>query len=131
MRNLPRKPLVWIVFAECAVVALLVILAWHLVATSPSQDSIAQPPATSPAQAGDSTVPVSADVSAQTPRRQLPPGLNVDVGFWRLRLAELNRGEAAFEMLEWRIVHSAMDAAHRYVESVVLPTIARAERSGR
>jgi hypothetical protein len=58
----------------------------------------------------------------------VPPGLNFDAGFWRLRLADLNRGQAQFEALEWRLVRSAMDAAHRYVESVVIPSILRAER---
>ena len=114
------------VFAECAVVATLVIVAWHFVATSPGQDSQAQAMATSPAQVADSAAPVSANVTAKTSRRTLPPGLNVDAVFWRLRLAELNRAEAAFETLEWKIVHSVMDAAHRYLESVVLPSIARA-----
>ena len=131
MRNLLRKPLIWIVFAECAVITTLVIVAWHFLASSPGQDSLAAPVATSPAQVADSAAPVSASVTANTPRRTLPPGLNVDAVFWRWQLAELNRAEAAFETLEWRIVHSAMDAAHRYVESVVLPTIARAERPGR
>jgi hypothetical protein len=56
------------------------------------------------------------------------PGLNIDPGFWKLRLAELNGGERTFEQLEWRIVHSAMDAARRYVKSVVLPALAQAER---
>jgi hypothetical protein len=57
----------------------------------------------------------------------LLPGLNVDSRFWRARLAELNQGESSFEQLEWRIVHAAMDTARRYVKSVVMPALARAE----
>ena len=73
--------------------------------------------------------PASSVVAAQRKPAPTPvPGLNLDTNFWRLRLAELNHGEASFEALEWKLVHSAMDAAHRYVESVVLPSIARAER---
>jgi hypothetical protein len=55
------------------------------------------------------------------------PELNVSSGFWRRELAELNRDQAAFAQLEWRIVHAGMVAARDYVEGVVLPAIRRAE----
>ena len=129
MRNLLRKPLPWIVLAECAVVAALVIVAWHLVATAPATDISIPTPASPAAGENSSMGPASSVVAAQ--RKPAPthaPALNLDTNFWRLRLAELNHGEASFEALEWKLVHSAMDAAHRYVESVVLPSIARAER---
>ena len=129
MRNLLRKPLPWIVLAECAVVAALVIVAWHLVATAPATDISIPTPATPAAGENSSMGPASSVVAAQRkPAPTQAPGLNLDTNFWRLRLAELNHGEASFEALEWNLVHSAMDAAHRYVESVVLPSIARAER---
>jgi hypothetical protein len=129
MRNLLRKPLPWIVLAECAVVATLVIVAWHLVATAPATDISIPTPATSAAGENSSMGPASSVVAAQRKPAPAPaPGLNLDTNFWRLRLAELNHGEASFEALEWKLVHSAMDAAQRYVESVVLPSIARAER---
>ena len=131
MRNLVRKPLPWMVLAECAVVAALVMVAWHLVAAPPVQEVPAGPAAPAPLQAGDAARPISADVTARSPARPLLPGLNLDASFWRLRLAALNSGEAAFEALEWRLVHSAMNAAQRYVESVVLPSLARAERRRR
>ena len=115
------------VLAECAIVAALVMVAWHLVAVPPVQEIPAAPAAPAPI-AGDATGPISADVTARSPARPLLPGLNVDASFWRLRLAELNSGEAAVEVLEWKLVHSAMNAAHRYVVSVVLPSLARAER---
>jgi hypothetical protein len=131
MRNLLRKPLPWIVLAECFVVAALVMVAWHLVANPPAQSTFTSRQAFPTTAAGH---PSGSSPQLTPPRRQMPallPGLNVNADFWRVRLAELNRGEAAFEALEWRLVHAAMDAAHRYVESVVLPTIARAERGGR
>jgi hypothetical protein len=131
MRNLVRKPLPWMVLAECAIVAALVMVAWHLVAAPPVQEVPAAPAALAPLQAGDAARPISADVTARSPARSLLPGLNLDASFWRLRLAALNSGEAAFEALEWRLVHSAMNAAQRYVESVVLPSLARAERRRR
>jgi hypothetical protein len=128
MPNLLRKPLTWMVVAEFAVVAALVMLAWHLVAYVPGQ-VVPILPAASPA--AEAAGQVSSDLPAQpTPHVSAPlPGLNVDASFWRLRLAELNHGQAAFETLEWRIVRSAMDATHRYVESVMIPAIARAERT--
>ena len=57
----------------------------------------------------------------------LLPGLNVDPAFWRSRLAGLKQAEAQVEALEWRIVHSAMEAVQRYVDSVVVPAVERAE----
>jgi hypothetical protein len=129
MRNLPRKPLLWMVLAECVVVAALVIVAWHLVANpavqAPGPGLIAQP-----SESGDARGQPSPGLGINPKLRGLPPrpGLNVEAGFWRLRLAELNRGQAAFEALEWRLVHSAMDAARRYIRSVVLPSIVQAER---
>jgi hypothetical protein len=129
MRNLLRKPLTWMILAECAVVAALILMAWHLIAAS--APAVAAPPALLPAPASDP----AAETSPAAPKRSKAivrqlPGLNVDTGFWRLRLMELNREEAALELLEWRIVHSAMDTVQRYMESVVLPSVERAERRG-
>lgn len=131
MRKLLRKPLTWMILAECVVVAALTLLAWHMLAAPPVQAAAAPPDVSASAAAPDTTaltspgVPAASDIIA----RQLP-GLNVDAGFWRLRLAELNRDQAAFEQLEWRLVHSAMDTIQRYLESVVLPSVVRAERGG-
>jgi|SRR5665213_2084804 len=129
MLNLLRKPLAWMVLAECAVVMALVLVAWHMVANA-SLPAVVLAPMASPSAPGDATDPVPADVAAQpkAPAPPLLPGLNVDPNFWRLRLAELNDGEKSFEVLEWRLVHAAMEAAHRYLETVVLPAVARAER---
>jgi hypothetical protein len=129
MRKLLRKPLSWMVLAECGIVAALILVAWHLVADPPNQSAV---PAfvSQPSESGDGGAQTPAGLAEITKPRSAPtlPGLNLEASFWRLRLAELNRGEAAFEALEWRLVHSAMDAAHRYIRSVVLPSIARAER---
>src|ERR1700674_2818118 len=131
MRNLLRNPLTWMVLAECAVVAALVMVAWHLLASAAAHPAPSFTGVAAPTQAGTATGPVSADVAQPKPRvLTLLPGLNVDANFWRQRLAELNRDQTAFEVIEWRLVHSLMDAAHRYVESVVIPSIARAERGG-
>ena len=35
--------------------------------------------------------------------------------------------EAALEAIEWQLTHAAQEAAHHYLESVVLPAIHHAE----
>ena len=130
MRNLLRKPLPWMVLAECAVVAALAMVAWHMVASTPVRATAAPPSVSTPTASTDDGGQVSPDLASPSKVQAslAPPGLNVDATFWRLRLAELNRGEAEFEALEWRIVHSAMAAAHRYIQTVVMPAITSAER---
>ena len=132
MRNLLRKPLPWMVVSECAIVAALAMVAWHMVA-SPPQPQISRGQAASPTALAREPVtaePKTVAGTAEAPVNALLPGLNVNSRFWKLRLAELNSGESSFEQLEWRIVHSAMDAARQYVKSVVVPAIVRAERAG-
>jgi hypothetical protein len=131
MRKLLRQPLTWIVIAECVVVALLLVIAWNLVASAAARHLGAAPiQAAGPlAQDTISPEPELPEPARPAARVQLP-GLNFDPGFWRVRLGELNREQVGLEQLEWRIVHGAMDAARRYLETVVLPSIARAERAG-
>src|SRR6266850_553759 len=75
----------------------------------------------------DSPQPELPEPARPAGRVQLP-GLTLDPGFWRVRLAQLNREQVGLEQLEWRLVRGAMDAAQRYLETVVLPAIVRAER---
>jgi hypothetical protein len=128
MRNLLRQPLTWMVIAECVVVALLILVVWNVVATAAVQHAAAAPAQAidSPAAASDSPLP-EVSVGAGQARQVQLPGLNVDAGFWRSRLNQLNREQVFFEQLEWRIVRNAMDAAQGYLETVVLPSITRAE----
>jgi hypothetical protein len=124
MRNLIRSPLTWIVSAEIVVVGVLVVLAWSVVAGA-ARPVLLSPTITLPdATAGD-TFPGFPDLSG-TPSRGPQPGLNLNSAFWRDRLVELNRDQVLLQRLEWRIVHGAMDAAKRYVETVVLPAVRRA-----
>jgi hypothetical protein len=130
MRKLLRQPLTWIVIAECVVVGFLLVIAWNLIASAAAQHVGGAPiqAAGPPAQDSISPQPELPEL-AQTPARLQLPGLNFDPAFWRGRLAQLNREQVGLEQLEWRIVHGAMDAAQRYLETVVLPSIARAERA--
>jgi hypothetical protein len=129
--NLLRKPLTWIVVLECAVGCGLALVAWHMITGAAAQNG-AGPPAPQPVvSVPDSTAPSPPALPpAPSPTVRPLPGLNLDVGFWRVRLADLNSEEATFEALEWKIVHSCLDAAQRYVESVVVPAVVQAERTG-
>ena len=129
MRNLIRSPLTWMVIAEFVVVGALVAVAWNVL------DNLARPalasPVQLPASPGDASSPLSDLSQTGRPGPHGPlPGLNLDSTFWRVRLAQLNSDQVIFEQLEWRIIHSAMDALHRYLETVVLPAIRAAEHAG-
>jgi hypothetical protein len=131
VRNLLRKPLTWMVIAECIVITLLIVVAWNMVAAAATRH-----PGVAVAHAIDTPADPTAsplpDLAEAKPAAPGPaPGLNVNADFWRQRLGLLNGDQVIFEQLEWRIVHNAMDAAQHYIETVVLPSIARAERVGR
>jgi hypothetical protein len=131
MKRAMRRPLMWMVAAEVAVVVALIAVTWHELAAAGAAPAPLFLPA--PASADDTSVPnIPAD--ALTPPSavadRLLPGLNVDPAFWRTHLTALNGAEAQFEALEWRIIHSAMDTVRRYVNTVVFPALERAERRG-
>jgi hypothetical protein len=128
MRRLVRAPLTWMVMAEVVVVGALIAVAWHAFAgatSSSAADPLSFPPAA--ASPADTALPGAGVPVAEGSTRGPVPGLNLGIGFWRLRLGTLNRNEAAFEALEWRITHAVMSAAHDYIETVVLPAVRRAE----
>ena len=131
MRRWFRQPIFWMVAAEFVVVGTLVAVAWHEVAAAGQGGAPLILPATSTPE--DTSAPdVPADALSPPAPSSIPllPGLNVDPGFWRQRLAGLNEAEAQFEALEWRIIHSAMDTVRRYVDTVVVPAVERAEKRG-
>src|SRR5256885_12258298 len=128
MRKLIRSPLTWLVAAELIVVAVLVVLAWSVVANV-SRPVVVSPAIELPGASADdgSALP---DFPGVGPVLRGPiPGLNLNSRFWRARLAELNRDQVVLAQLEWRLVHGAMDAMKRYVETVVLPAGRRAEHA--
>jgi hypothetical protein len=132
MRRLVRNPLTWMVIAEVVVVSALVMVAWSSLASlaRPVLGSPSLPPAGAVAQDNPASPPPDLPAVAKPSRQGRLPGLNVDPAFWRSRLDLLNRDQVFFEQLEWRIIHSAMDTAQRYVDAVVLPSVRRAEGSG-
>ena len=128
MRTFLRQPLTWMILAECIVVAVLVLLVWSLVASAATQHPVTAQVQTADSPADPSTPsPDVPGVARSTARPELP-GLNLDAGFWRVRLGQLNRDQVTIEQLEWHLVHNAMDTMQRYLETVVLPAVTRAER---
>ena len=127
MRNLIRSPLTWLVVAEMVVAGALIVVAWTVAGNAARAMSSASS-AMLPAQATDapSPLPDLPDIGAPGPHGPLP-GLNLDSRFWRERLAQLNRDQILFVQLEWRVIHAAMDAAQRYVDTIVLPAVRAAE----
>jgi hypothetical protein len=130
MRTLIRSPLTWLLVAEVVMLGALGVAIWNFVASA-NRPVLASPDPQAPDVAADtsSPLPALADVRSN-PLRGPRPGLNVDSAFWRERLGRLNLDQVALERLEWRIVHSAMDTAERYVETVVLPAVRSAEGGG-
>ena len=127
MRNLIRTPLTWLVVAEVVVVGALIAFAWS-VAGSAARAALSSPPQSLAAPAVDTSSPLPDIPEAGSPGARGPlPGLNLDSAFWRQRLADLNRDQTLFVELEWRVIHAAMDAIHRYLETVVLPAVRAAE----
>jgi hypothetical protein len=129
MRNLLRQPLTWMVIAECVVVAVLILVVWNVVAAAAAQRPGGAPVQTADVPAATASPSLPELTAAGPPTPVQLPGLNLDARFWRLRLNQLNRDQVFFEQLEWHVVRSAMDAAQGYLETVVLPSITRAERA--
>src|ERR1700687_2481012 len=83
-----------------------------------------------PPTPADPALPGAGVPVVDTNTRGPAPGLNLGIGFWRGRLASLNRDQAEFEALEWKLTHSVMDAARDYLVAVVVPAVGRAEKGG-
>jgi hypothetical protein len=127
MRKLLRSPLTWLVSAEVVVVGLLIFMAWGVVQGA-AKSVVISPSLQIPGASDSGTADLPEFPLQDNPAGKGPlPGLNLSSSFWRDRMVELNRDEALLASLEWRLVHGAMDAARRYVDSVVLPAVRRAE----
>jgi hypothetical protein len=62
------------------------------------------------------------------PAAAATPGLRTDPLFLGQATQDINREEAAFQQLEWRIVQGATEGMRAYIQRVVLPAISRAQR---
>lgn len=134
-RLLIRPPLLWVTIAECILFIAAVVLAWHIwqgrlaPVASQGQATVAAPVPETPASLGPSaTSPLPAPAGG-APEAGPTPGTRTDAAFLSRQMKELNRVEAAFEDLEWRMTKTLADAIQNYVERVVLPPIERSERS--
>ncbi|HEY7199437.1 MAG TPA: hypothetical protein VIC57_04450 [Candidatus Dormibacteraeota bacterium] len=131
-----RPPVVWFAAAEAALIAVLGALTWHVwvdwmaapAPAPPAGQVAAAPPAPPP---GASVGPVQQAPAPPAPQVGPTPGIRTDAEFLSRQLSELNRVEATFEDLEWRVTKAIADAIQRYVEGVVLPSIDRSEAGSR
>jgi hypothetical protein len=133
--NLPtlfRPPLVWLVVAEAALVAVLCVVTWQVwqQRVAPVAAALAPPVSAPPPRAQVRASPPLSPPPA-VPRAGPTPGIRTDPDFLAREMAELNRVEATFEDLEWRVTSAFADAIQRYVTAVVLPSIERSERGRR
>jgi hypothetical protein len=133
-----RPPIVFLVMAEAALVAILGAVTWHVWQdrfAAPGPAAVAALPATPPpaptSRRGGLPALSSPSPPVSTPpptsRPGPAPGLRTDSDFLSREMAELNRVELTFEDLEWRATKAVVDGIQRYLDGVVLPSI---ERSG-
>jgi hypothetical protein len=132
-----RPPLVFLVLAEAALVALLGAVTWHVwqdrLGPGPAPTAVSALPAARPPVAAQHGPGLPASPSPPmstpppTPRPGPTPALRTDSSFLSRELGELNQVEQTFEDLEWRVTKAIVDGIQRYIEGVVLPTIERSE----
>ncbi len=138
LTTLLRPPLVWLVLVEAALIAALGAVTWHVwqERIAPGGPAAVAVPATlAPAATSKRPGPIAASPQA-TPSPAAPsvgptPGIRTDATFLSREMAELNRVEATFEDLEWRVTKAVADGIQRYIEGVVLPTIDRSQGNRR
>lgn len=140
LATLIRPPLVWFAAAEAALIAVLGVVTWHVwvdraapAATATGRQAPAGPAAAPPGAIAGQPPQTSSraaipPLSSPRPAVGPSPGIRTDADFLSRQLSELNRVEASFEDLEWRVTKAIADAIQRYLEGVVLPSIDRSER---
>jgi hypothetical protein len=138
LSSLLRPPLVWFTAAETALIGVLGVLTWHVwvervapaaAALGPPVAAAPPPPSVPGPAAPVLGQPPPAVPSPGPPAAGPTPGIRTDAEFLGRQLSELNRVEATFEDLEWRVTKAIADAIERYVQGVVLPSIERSEQS--
>src|SRR5260370_6288405 len=109
MRRLVRAPLTWMIVAECVVVGTLLLVAWHVIAgvAAPGHAAPLSFPAVE-ASPADAALPAAGVTSAGGKTHGPPPGLNVGVAFWRVRLSSLTPGPAGVAGMAWRIARAGI-----------------------
>lgn len=140
LATLIRPPLVWFAAAETALIATLGVITWHVwmdrvapAATASGRQAAAGPPPAQPAPPRGLRPGPPVQAAPPAPPSAVPtagpvPGIRTDADFLSRQLSELNRVEATFEDLEWRVTKAVADAIQRYIQGVVLPSIDRSER---
>jgi hypothetical protein len=135
-----RPPVVWLVALEAVIVAVLGVASWHAwQAGQPPAHAAAAPPAKaaagSPVSRRGGQPPPSAAPSPAAPgvvpQAGPTPAILSSSDFLSRQMGELNRVEASFEALEWRMTKALVDAIQYYIDHVVLPSLDHAQRAQR
>jgi hypothetical protein len=127
-----RQVLGLLVAGELAVVGGLGAAAWHVWQGNHAPiggGQAASPPG--PAALPGGQPPPSRSATVPTPLQPTAaptPGLRTDPLFLNQATMDINREEAAFQQLEWRIAQGATDGTRTYIQRVVLPAVLRAQR---
>jgi len=129
VRHLVNHPLTWMIVAVGVVMAALLLIAWNLIAVAAVHHMSAAVTAAEAAPSTAAAKPPALRVVDSPVARGPLPGLNVDSAFWRSRLGALNHDQMIFERLERHVVQVAKDAAQSYLETVLLPSVTRAEHA--
>lgn len=135
--RLARRPLTWLVAAECVVCLALVGAAWHLVSAAAASAGAGVPAAApglpalgsvlAPSDPSPPALPqASGSAAAAQPGR---PGLGTSGAFLGDLINGLNQDQASFENSEWTALQALSGAIRGYIEGVMLPAVLRAERS--
>ena len=129
-----RHRLALVVAAEVLIVVASCAAAWHVWHSrqTGSRAAAGQPPA---AASPVPTAPRSVDVPRAVPGLSPPPArsgptpaIRTDGDFLRRQMRDLNHDQSALEGAQWRAVEAVIDAVRRYLQTVVLPAVERAER---
>jgi hypothetical protein len=128
VRRLLRMPLAWLIMGEVVLTMLLGAWAWHVFGSTQRQPAVGseEPIWTQPAPSRTASPPAFPVRPAHvSPAARAVPGASLD---GRPDLDRLNHEQAAWEAAEWRIVSTLIQAGKAYIDRVVMPAIARAER---
>jgi hypothetical protein len=132
-----NKPLLIMFVLEALLVAGLGAAAWAVWQGRQEAPRSAPPsPAPAPREAGlrppklspGQSPPPSASPPPKSAAPGPTPGFRTDADFLTRQLGDLNRDQAAFEDIEWRLVKGAMQGVKAYIEKVVVPAVERAQR---
>lgn len=133
LRTCLRRPMTWMVVIEILLVAGLLLTAWRVwddrqhparAGATTMAPGVALPTPARSSRAPASTPPI---VPSTSPSAAPPPRLDAD--FIRAQMQRLGHDESTVEHLQWQLVDTVMQWAHRYIDEVVVPSVEAAGKT--